>query len=63
MGGIVSSLQSRMDLFVFCNQLNMIGLRYISSYLKSNGINVRIIYMISQTDSFENIIFRQTLRI
>jgi anaerobic magnesium-protoporphyrin IX monomethyl ester cyclase len=44
-----------MDLFVFCNQLNMIGVRYISSYLKLKGIDVRIIYMISQADSFENI--------
>lgn len=44
-----------MDLLVFCNQLNMIGARYLSSYLKSKGIEVRIIYMISKPDSFENI--------
>lgn len=51
----MKSTKIRMDLFVFCNQLNMIGIRYISSYLKSKGIEVRIVYMISQPDSFENI--------
>lgn len=45
----------RMDLLVFCNQLNMIGVRHLSSFLKSKGVEVRIVYLISPVDYFTNI--------
>lgn len=51
----VNPAKYRMDLLVFCNQLNMIGVRYLSSFLKSKGVDVRIVYMISQADSFVDI--------
>lgn len=45
----------RMDLLVFCNQLNMIGVRCLSAYLKSKGVDVRIIYMVAPADVFKDI--------
>jgi len=52
---------TRVDLYVFCNQLNMMGVRFLSAYLKSKNIDVRLIYTLAPADRFSYEIYSDEL--